>query len=69
MLKEHDKQIKKVILEQLENKIDFKGNMIREAEEVATAQYGTVSLELEKNLREEGYIVENVMPFCKVRRP
>ncbi len=69
MLKEHDKQIKKVILEQLENKIDFKGNIIREAEEVATAQYGTVSLELENNLREEGYIIENVMPFCKVRRP
>ena len=69
MLKEHDKQIKKVILEQLENEIDFKGNIIKEAEEVATAQYGTVSLELEKNLREEGYIVENVMPFCKVRRP
>lgn len=68
-MKAHDVQIKKVILEQLENEIDFKGNIIREAEEVATAQYGTVSLELEKNLREEGYIVENVMPFCKVRRP
>lgn len=69
MLKDHDKQIKKVILEQLENKIDFKGNVIKEAEEVATVQYGTVSLALENNLREEGYIVENVMPFCKVRRP
>lgn len=69
MLKDHDKQIKKVILEQLENKIDFKGNIIKEAEEVATVQYGTVSLALENNLREEGYIVENVMPFCKVRRP
>lgn len=68
-MKAHDVQIKKVILEQLENELDFKGNIIREAEEVATAQYGTVSLELEKNLREEGYIVENVMPFCKVRRP
>lgn len=68
-MKAHDVQIKKVILEQLENKIDFKGNIIKEAEEVATAQYGTVSLELENNLREEGYIVENVMPFCKVRRP
>ena len=68
-MKAHDVQIKKVILEQLENEIDFKGNIIKEAEEVATAQYGTVSLELEKNLREEGYIVENVMPFCKVRRP
>lgn len=68
-MKAHDVQIKKVILEQLENRTDFKGNIIKEAEEVATAQYGTVSLELEKNLREEGYIVENVMPFCKVRRP
>ena len=69
MLKEHDKQIKKIILEQFENKTDFNGNIIRESVEVATAQYGTVSLELENNLREEGYIVENVMPFCKVRRP
>ena len=68
-MKAHDVQIKKVILEQLENEIDFKGNIIKEAEEVATVQYGAVSLELEKNLREEGYIVENVMPFCKVRRP
>lgn len=68
-MKAHDVQIKKVILEQLENEIDFAGNIIREAEEVATIQYGTVSLELENNLREEGYIVENVMPFCKVRRP
>ena len=69
MLKEHDKQIKKIILEQFENRTDFKGNIIREAVEVATAQYGTVSLELENNLREEGYIVENITPFCKVRRP
>lgn len=69
MLKEHDKQIKKIILEQFENRTDFNGNIIRESVEVATAQYGTVSLELENNLREEGYIVENVMPFCKVRRP
>lgn len=68
-MKEHDKQIKKVILEQLENRTDFKGNIIKEAEEVAKVQYGTVSLELENNLREEGYIVENVMPFCKVRKP
>ena len=69
MLKEHDKQIKKIILEQFENRTDFNGNIIRESVEVATAQYCTVSLELENNLREEGYIVENVMPFCKVRRP
>ena len=69
MLKEHDKQIKKIILEQFENRTDFNGNIIRESVEVATAQYGTVSLELENNLREEGYIVENVMSFCKVRRP
>ena len=68
-MKAYDVQIKKVILEQLENEIDFAGNIIREAEEVATIQYGTVSLELEKNLIDEGYIVENVMPFCKVRRP
>lgn len=68
-MKAYDVQIKKVILDQLENEMDFAGNIIREAEEVATIQYGTVSLELENNLREEGYIVENVMPFCKVRRP
>ena len=68
-MKEHDKQIKKIILEQFENKTDFNGNIIKESVEVATAQYGTVSLELENNLREEGYIVENVMPFCKIRRP
>lgn len=68
-MKAYDVQIKKVILDQLENEMDFAGNIIREAEEVATIQYGTVSLELENNLREEGYIVENIMPFCKVRRP
>lgn len=67
-LNSYDLTVIKNLKEQFEPKFDGSGKKISEGEEIATATYGVVSRVAEAALVAEGYIVENVMPLCRVHK-
>ena len=68
-LSSYDRQIVDYIESQYPEVRDAKGTLIKPATNVAKAQFGTVSLATEAFLKEKGYTVINVTPFCTVTKP
>lgn len=65
-LNSYDNRVIADIKDQFEEVRDPSGKVTREAKDIALVQYGTVSLAAEAALVKEGYVVENIIPQCRV---